>query len=170
MTSASSVAGQWSMSAHSWSIHEQKRRGRRKKTQKRFIPLLNVGQWVAKLDSFIMSQNLKMWQKGWGGWDGSHVLSVLTAMLQEKLPPRSSIPAHPIQHLAVWQTFDKFLEYFLSFACPNIQPEHRPAVAYSQRAVVWWLWWLWWRRQEKLPLPSSGEVENSFQSSPPEPQ
>lgn len=115
MTSPPSVADHRSISAHSRSIHEQKKNIQRFSLH---------GAWVAMLGSFITSQNLYVnldyWQKGSWGWNGWHVFSIFTEIPQEKLPPGPH-PARPIQNLAVWQIFDKFLEYFPSFACPNIQ-------------------------------------------------
>ena len=37
------------------------------------------------------------------------------------IPQEGPGPACPVQHLAVCQIFNKFLEYFLSFACSNIR-------------------------------------------------
>lgn len=117
MTSPSSVADQWSISAHSRSIHQPKKK-------KKLFSLSQHGVWVARLGSFITSQSFYVdvdkWQKGcWGfaGWNGWHVFSIFTVIPQKGLPPG---PACPIQYLAVCQIFDKFLKYFLSFACSDI--------------------------------------------------
>lgn len=114
MTSRSSVEGQWSVSAVSRSVREQ-RKFTKKKPQgssgffvtDHVLPckagrmpngILKLGYKLACM-KFIYLFLLRF------SWRNSLLLL---------------IPAHPIQHLAMWQIFNKFLEYFLSFAWPYI--------------------------------------------------
>lgn len=64
-------------------------------------------------------------------------LFIFTAIQLEKLPATP----HPIQHLAMWQIFNKFLEYFLSFAWPYIPHNTGLFGIYAgvtMMAVIWW--------------------------------
>ncbi len=84
------------------------------------------GAWAASLGSFISSQDLYvkfgMETKGMLRLAWVACVQYFYSSSSGESPSWSLSQLVPSSILAVWQIFDKFLEYFLSFACADIQP------------------------------------------------